>query len=87
MTTRGTLNGYTLGPEHAISPADALRLYTIANARIMGVERERGSIEVGKLADLAVLSQDILAVAPDEIRRTRALMTFVGGREVFRTGM
>jgi predicted amidohydrolase YtcJ len=87
MTTRGTLNGYTLGPEHAISPADALRLYTIANARIMGVEGERGSIEVGKLADLAVLSQDILAVAPDEIRRTRALMTLIGGREVFRTGL
>jgi hypothetical protein len=53
----------------------------------MGVERERGSIEVGKLADLAVLSQDILAVAPDEIRRTRALMTLIGGREVFRTGL
>jgi predicted amidohydrolase YtcJ len=87
MTTRGTLNGYTLGPEHAISPADALRLYTIANARIMGVEGERGSIEVGKLADLAVLSQDILAVAPDEIRRTRALMTLVDGREVYRSGM
>jgi hypothetical protein len=87
MTTRGTLNGYALGPEHAISPADALRLYTIANARIMGVERERGSIEVGKLADVAVLSQDILAVAPDEIQRTRALMTLVGGRDVFRNGM
>ncbi len=87
MTTRGTLNGYTLGPEHAIAPSDALRLYTIANARIMGVERERGSIEVGKLADLAVLSQDILAVAPNEIRRTSALITLVGGREVYRSGM
>jgi predicted amidohydrolase YtcJ len=53
----------------------------------MGVERERGSIEVGKLADLAVLSQDILAVAPNEIRRTSALITLVGGREVYRSGM
>ena len=60
MTTRGTLNGYALGPEHAIAPADALRLYTTANARIMRVERERGSIEFGKLADLAVLSQAYL---------------------------
>jgi predicted amidohydrolase YtcJ len=36
---------------------------------------------------LAVLSQDILAVAPNEIRRTRALITLVGGREVYRSGM
>ena len=41
-------------------------LYTINNARIMGVEKDRGSIETGKLADLAVLSQDILAVPPDD---------------------
>jgi len=47
---------------------EALQLYTINNARIQGVENERGSIEVGKLADLAVLSQDILAVPADAIR-------------------
>ena len=87
MTTRGTLNGYRLGPEHAIAARDALRLYTIENARIMGVERDRGSVEPGKLADLAVLSQDILAVPAEEIRNTRALLTLVGGREVFRQGM
>ena len=83
MTTRGTLSGYKLGPEHAISAADALRLYTINNARIMGVAGERGSIEVGKLADLTVLSQDVLSVPPEAIRDTRALMTVVGGKVVF----
>ena len=57
------------------------------NARIQGVERERGSIEVGKLADLAVLSQDILNVPPDAIRDTKALMTVVGGKIVYRNGM
>jgi predicted amidohydrolase YtcJ len=87
MTTRQTLNGYALGPEHAISAREALELYTINNARLMGVERERGSIETGKLADLAVLSQDILAVPPDQIRDTRALMTVLGGRIVHRAGM
>ena len=60
MTTRQVLKGYALGKEHAITPKEALTLYTINNARIMGVEKERGSIEAGKLADLAVLSQDIL---------------------------
>ena len=87
MTTRQVLKGYALGREHAITPKEALQLYTINNARIMGVEKERGSIEVGKLADLAVLSQDILAVAPDAIVNTKALMTVVGGKIVHRSGM
>ncbi|MEA2874896.1 MAG: hypothetical protein QOF14_92 [Hyphomicrobiales bacterium] len=87
MTTRQVLKGYTLGKEHAITPQEALTLYTINNARIMGVEKERGSIEVGKLADLAVLSQDILNVPPDAIRDTRALMTVVGGKVVYRNGL
>ena len=63
MTTRQVLKGYVLGKEHAITAKEALTLYTINNARIMGVEKERGSIEAGKLADLAVLSQDILSRA------------------------
>jgi len=87
MTTRQVLKGYALGKEHAISPQEALTLYTINNARIMGVDRERGSIEPGKLADLAVLSQNILSIAPDAIRDTKALMTIVGGRIVHRNGI
>ena len=87
MTTRQVLKGYTLGKEHAITAKEALTLYTINNARIMGVERERGSIEVGKLADLAVLSQDILSVPADAIRDTKALMTVVGGKIVYRNGL
>ena len=87
MTTRQVLKGYALGKEHAITPKEALTLYTINNARIMGVEKERGSIEAGKLADLAVLSQDILSVAPDAIRDTKALMTVVGGKMVYRNGI
>lgn len=86
MVTRQTLNGYALGPEHAISAREALELYTINNARILGVADERGSIAPGKLADLAVLSQDILAVEPDRIRDTRALLTMVGGKVVHRDG-
>jgi hypothetical protein len=87
MTTRQVLKGYALGKEHAITPKEALTLYTINNARVMGVEHERGSIEVGKLADLAVLSQDILSVPPDAIRDTKALMTVVGGKIVYRNGI
>lgn len=87
MTTRGTLNGYRLGPEQAITPAEALRLYTIDNAVVLGVGDQVGSLEPGKLADLVVLSQDILAVERDRIRETRALLTMLGGRVVHRQGM
>jgi predicted amidohydrolase YtcJ len=87
MTTRQVLKGYELGKDQAISPKEALVLYTISNARIMGVDRDRGSIEPGKLADLAVLSQDILSIAPDAIRNTKALMTVVGGKTVHRDGI
>ena len=87
MVTRGTLLGYKLGEDQAISAAEALELYTVNNARIMGVEDERGSIEPGKQADLAVLSQDIVEIDADEIRNTRALLTMVGGRVVHRDGM
>jgi predicted amidohydrolase YtcJ len=87
MTTRQVLKGYALGKEHAITAKEALQLYTINNARVMGVEQDRGSIEPGKLADLAVISQNILDVAPDAIRDTKALMTVVGGKVVYRSGI
>lgn len=87
MTTRGTLAGYRLGPEHAITPREALTLYTRNNAVLLGAESELGSIEVGKRADLVVLSQDILAVDPERIRETRAVMTMLEGRIVHRQGM
>lgn len=87
MTTRQVLKGYVLGAEHAITPKEALQLYTINNARIQGVDKDRGSLEKGKLADLVVLSQDILSVPADAIRETRALMTIVGGRVVYRSGL
>lgn len=87
MVTRRTLNGDVLGPEQAITAMEALRLYTYNNAVTMGLEAERGSLEAGKLADLVVLSQDLLTVPPEGIARTKALMTMVGGRVVYRSGL
>jgi predicted amidohydrolase YtcJ len=87
MTTRQVLKGYVLGKEHAITAKEALQLYTINNARILGVEKERGSIEPGKLADIAVLSHDILSVPADTIRDTKVHLTVIGGRIVHRNGM
>ena len=53
----------------------------------MGVDKDRGSIEPGKLADLAVLSQNILTVPADAIRDTKANLTLVGGKVVHRNGI
>jgi predicted amidohydrolase YtcJ len=87
MTTRQVLKGYELGKEHAITAREALTLYTINNARLMGVAKDRGSIETGKLADLVVLSQDVTTVPLDAIRNTKAHLTLIGGKAVYRNGM
>lgn len=87
MTTRQVLKGYDLGRDQAITAKEALQLYTVNNARILGVEADRGTIEPGKLADIVVLSQDLLAVPSNEIRNTKALLTVIGGKIVYRNGL
>ena len=71
------------GPEETPSRIDALRFYTIGSAWFSHEERTRGSIEAGKLADLAVLSQDYLTVPVEKIGSTASLLTVVGGRVVY----
>lgn len=84
MVTRKTVTTEdALGPEQAISIEDALRLYTIGSATTMFWEDKIGSIEKGKLADLAVLDRDILTVPNDEIKDIRVLMTMLGGTVVY----
>jgi len=65
-----------------LTRAEALRLYTIGSAWIIGEERRRGSIEVDKLADLAVLNADYLTVPEDQIRSLESMLTMIGGRVV-----
>lgn len=87
MVTRKTLQGDLLGLEQAITAREALELYTINNAKIMGVEHARGSIEPGKMADIAILTDNPLSIPADSIRDIRALMTIVGGNIVYRNGL
>jgi predicted amidohydrolase YtcJ len=61
-----------------------LRMITINYAKLTGEADIKGSIEPGKLADFAVLSEDLLTVAPEKIPATHALLTYVGGREAYR---
>ena len=66
-------------PEQAVSREQALRMFTIWPAYAAFEENEKGSIEVGKLADFTVLSQDIMKIPEPKILKTRAEMTIIGG--------
>jgi predicted amidohydrolase YtcJ len=65
---------------------EALRLFTVGSAWFTFEEGRKGSIEVGKLADLAVLNADYLTVPEDQIRTLQSLLTMVGGRVVYTAG-
>lgn len=84
---RRTLDGKHPGgwfPEQRITVPEAVEAYTLTSAYAAFQEKDRGSLEVGKLADLVVLSRDILAPAErDHIARARVLLTVVGGRVVY----
>jgi predicted amidohydrolase YtcJ len=68
------------------SRADALRFYTSGSAWVSHDERVRGSLEVGKLADLAVLSKDYMTVPVDQIGSIESMLTMVGGKVVYAAG-
>ena len=85
-TTRATLDGkYSQGwfPEQKVSIQEAIAAYTLGAAYAEFQEHEKGSIEPGKLADLVLLSQDVLTIAPAAIRDTHVLETWVGGVAVY----
>jgi len=62
---------------------DAVRAFTQGSAYAAFADTGVGTLEVGKLADLAVLSQNIFAVSPVSIGKTRVTMTLVGGKIVY----
>jgi predicted amidohydrolase YtcJ len=79
-----TVGGVAIrGPEETASREDALRFYTLGSAWFSHDEDKRGSLEVGKLADLAVLSADYLTVSTDEIGRIESVLTMLGGNAVY----
>ncbi|HEX9454322.1 MAG TPA: amidohydrolase [Candidatus Binatia bacterium] len=73
-------------PSQNVSREEALRMYTIGGAWFSSDEGHKGSIEVGKFADLVVLNADYLTVPEDQIRSLESLMTIVGGRVVYSAG-
>lgn len=72
-----------LHPEQRISRQQAIRLYTINNAYITFTEKERGSLETGKLADFSIIDRDILTCPIDDIKNVRVEQTYLGGKLVY----
>ncbi|MGH8631762.1 MAG: amidohydrolase, partial [Burkholderiales bacterium] len=84
--TRATLDGKNPQgwiPEQKISLAEAVEAYTMGSAFAEFQENEKGSISVGKLADLVILRDDIFSIALEAIRNVKVDMTMVGGRVVY----
>ena len=84
--TRKTLSGQPKGgwfPNERITIQEAIQAYTLNSAYASFEEKIKGSITVGKLADLVVVSDDLLSMPADRIKDAKVLMTFVGGRLVY----
>ena len=86
------VSGRTVGrtelhpPTNRLSRKEALRLWTMGSAWFSGEQEKKGSIEVGKLADMVVLSRDYFTVPEEEIPEIGSVLTMVGGRVVFASG-
>jgi predicted amidohydrolase YtcJ len=80
MARREMTRGEIIGPAQRIGFDDALRAATLDGAYASFAERDRGSLEVGKLADLVVLADDPSKMAPDAAKDMRPVATLIGGR-------
>lgn len=83
ITRRPRWTTETLFPEEKITREQALRLYTINNAFLTFEEKQKGSLEPGKLADFVILDRDFLRCPEDEIARIEPLETWLGGKRIF----
>jgi predicted amidohydrolase YtcJ len=81
--TRKTKNGTSFYSEQNMSRLDALKSITINGAYAAFEENIKGSIEAGKLADLTILSKNILTVPEQEILDTEVVYTIVGGKILY----
>ena len=72
-----------LVPEECLTREEALRLYTINNAYLGREEKDKGTLEPGKLADFIIIDRDYLTCPASDIGNTRVLTTMVGGKVVF----
>ena len=80
--TRATMDGDVCGPDERVDLATAIRMHTLNGAYAAFEEREKGSLEPGKLADLVLLGEDLTRVPAPRLRHVEVAMTVVGGEIV-----
>lgn len=86
VTRKRADTGLEFFPEQKMTREEALLSYTIWNAWAAFEEKEKGSVAPGKLADIVVLSKDLLHCAPEEILQAKVLKTVVGGKVMYEEG-
>ncbi len=84
--TRRTRDGSMFFPDQKVTREEALKAYTVSNAYAAFEEDLKGSLEPGKLADITVLSEDIMTVPEARIPEARVLYTIVGGKVAYEKG-
>ena len=82
--SRKTKDGRVFYPDQRMSRMEALKSYTLNGAYAAFEESSRGSLRVGKLADMAVLSKDITTIAEDQIPTVQVTYTIVGGKVLYK---
>jgi predicted amidohydrolase YtcJ len=88
-TTRATLDGKNPNgwfPEQKLTIQEVIEAYTMGSAYAEFQENEKGSITAGKLADMVLLSDDVLSIDPVKIREVKVLQTWVGGKLTYDAG-
>ncbi|HMQ48107.1 MAG TPA: amidohydrolase [Saprospiraceae bacterium] len=86
VTRRRTDTGLVFFPEQAMTREEAVYSYTLGNAYAAFEEHFKGSLEVGKVADIVVLSKDLIHCSDEEILQTEVVMTFVDGKLKYKRG-
>src|SRR5580658_3102213 len=81
--TRKGESGKVYGAGEAVSMKDAITMYTRSGAFLTREEKIKGTLEVGKLADMIVLPQDLLSVSPEKVLNMKVDMTIVGGKVLY----
>jgi len=81
--TRKLKDGTSFYPAQRMTREEALYSYTLANAIAQFEEKQKGSIEVGKFADMVLLSNDLVTCKEEDIPSTQVLMTVVGGKILY----
>ena len=80
VTRKRSDSGMAFFPEQSMTRVEALKSYTLSNAYAAFEEKDKGSLETGKLADVTVLSKNLLTCSDEEILQAKVMYTIIGGK-------